>query len=111
MEYQGIRYNVIQGIERSAWRWSGSIQGMSLAGQAETKSDAIAAAESAIDRAMKAKKCGLSRLRNHPMGPMTDHLDPNLTARQITARILFSCAATVVAIIAAYFMIRWLAQQ
>ncbi|MGC2813304.1 MAG: hypothetical protein WA303_23425 [Bradyrhizobium sp.] len=40
---------------------------------------------------------------------MTDHLDPNLTAWQITARIVFSCAMTVFAIIAIYFTIRWLA--
>ena len=56
MEYQGIRYNIIQGIERRTWSWSVSIDGMSLAGQAETKSDAIAAAERAIDRAIKAKR-------------------------------------------------------
>jgi hypothetical protein len=56
MEHKGIRYNIIQGIERHAWRWSVSVESMLVTGQAETRSDAIAAAERAIDKAMKAKK-------------------------------------------------------
>ena len=55
MEYQGIRYNIIQGIERHVWRWSVTMEGILATGQAETRSDAIAAAERAIDR-LKAKK-------------------------------------------------------
>jgi hypothetical protein len=39
---------------------------------------------------------------------MGDHLDPNLTARQIFARIIFSLAVTAVTIGCIYELIRWL---
>ena len=57
MEYQGVQYNIVQDIERRhAWRWSVSMEGLLVTGQAETKWAAIAAAQKAIDRAMKAKR-------------------------------------------------------
>jgi Tfp pilus assembly protein PilO len=42
---------------------------------------------------------------------VTDHLDPNLTAWQIAARIFFSCAVAALVILAIYFTIGWLARQ
>ena len=63
MEYQGIRYNIIQGIERRAWKWSVSVEGIVLTGQAETRSDAVAAAEKAIDKAMRAAAAKVRHVR------------------------------------------------
>jgi hypothetical protein len=49
-----IDYKVlIQGIEDRAWRWSVTMDGMLVTGQAQTRSDAIAAVEKAIDEAAK----------------------------------------------------------
>ena len=56
MEYRGVRYNVIQGIERRAWRWSVSIEDVVLGGETGTRADAIEAAERAIDKAMKGRR-------------------------------------------------------
>ena len=64
MEYRGTTYNVIQGIERRVWKWSVTVEGMVLRGQAETKSAAVAAAEKAIDRALAP--------RNVPRAPRVD---------------------------------------
>jgi hypothetical protein len=59
MEYKGTKYTVVQGIERRIWKWSVSIAGIVLTGQQETRSDAVAAAEKAIDRALAPKKMPL----------------------------------------------------
>jgi hypothetical protein len=40
---------------------------------------------------------------------VSEHLNPNLSARQIALRVLFSCAITALIVIAAFFTIRWLA--
>ena len=56
MEYQGLQYNVIQGIERGSWKWSVSVDGMMLRGETETKWAAVAAAQKAIDKALAAKR-------------------------------------------------------
>jgi len=55
MEYQGIQYYVIQGIERRVRRWSVSMEGMLVTGQAETKPEAVVAAQKAIDKARRQK--------------------------------------------------------
>jgi hypothetical protein len=56
MEYKGTKYTVVQGIERRVWKWSIAVGGIVLTGQEETRSDAVAAAEKAIDRALALKK-------------------------------------------------------
>jgi hypothetical protein len=56
MEYRGTEYTVVQGIERGVWKWSVSVEGMIVAGQGQTRAEAIAAAEKCIDRALAAKK-------------------------------------------------------
>jgi len=53
MEYQGSEYTVVQTIERGVWKWSASVAGMVLFGQEATKPGAVAAAEKAIDRALR----------------------------------------------------------
>jgi hypothetical protein len=53
MEHQGIEYTVVQGIERGVWKWSVSVAGMVVTGQEETRSEAIAMAEKAINRSRK----------------------------------------------------------
>ena len=59
MRYRDIEYTVVQGIERGVWKWSASVAGAVIMGQAATKSEAVAAAEKAIDRALAAKKVRL----------------------------------------------------
>jgi hypothetical protein len=59
MEYRGTEYTVVQGIEGGVWKWSASVAGVVLIGQAETRSGAVAAAEKAIDRALAPKKLRL----------------------------------------------------
>jgi hypothetical protein len=59
MKYQDIEYTVVQGIERGVWRWTASLAGVVIRGQAAIKSEAVAAAEKAIDRALTSKKVRL----------------------------------------------------
>ena len=59
MRYRDIEYTVVQGIERGVWKWSASVAGAVIMGQAATKSEAVAVAEKAIDRALAAKKVRL----------------------------------------------------
>jgi hypothetical protein len=54
MEYRDTRSKVVQGIERGVWK-AASVAGMLVAGKAETRSEAVAAAEKAIDRALAQK--------------------------------------------------------
>jgi hypothetical protein len=61
MEYRGVEYAVVQGIGRQLWKWAASIDAKPLTGQAATKSEAVAEAERAIDRAMAPKKLRLVR--------------------------------------------------
>jgi hypothetical protein len=56
MEYRGGEYAVVQGIERGVWKWSASIANVEIVGQEPTRSEAVAAAENAIDRAIAPKK-------------------------------------------------------
>ena len=59
MKYRNIEYTVLQGIERGVWKWTASVAGVVIMGQAAIKSKAVAAAEKAIDRALAAKKVRL----------------------------------------------------
>jgi hypothetical protein len=59
MEYRGIEYTVVQGIERGVWKWSASVSGVVISGQQPAKVEAVAAAEKAIDRALAPKKVRL----------------------------------------------------
>jgi hypothetical protein len=61
MKYRDIEYTVLQGIERGVWKWTASVAGVVIMGQAAIKSKAVAAAEKAIDRALAAKKVRLVR--------------------------------------------------
>jgi hypothetical protein len=58
MEYRGIEYKIIQGIERSIWKWSLSLGEPKIikVGQAKTKQDAVAEVERAIDKVLARKK-------------------------------------------------------
>jgi hypothetical protein len=52
MEYRGIEYTVVQGIGRQVWKWSVSFDaGAPVMDQAAIKSEAVAEAERASDRA------------------------------------------------------------
>jgi hypothetical protein len=39
MRYRDIEYTVVQGIERGVWKWSASVAGAVIMGQAATKSE------------------------------------------------------------------------
>jgi hypothetical protein len=59
MKYRNREYTVIQGIERGVWKWAASVDDVVTRGQAAIKSEAVAAAEKAIDRAIAAKNVRL----------------------------------------------------
>jgi hypothetical protein len=52
MNYRGVEYTVVQGIERGVWKWSASVEGMIVTGNEPTRPAAVIAAEKAIDRAL-----------------------------------------------------------
>jgi hypothetical protein len=52
MEYRGVEYTVVQGIKRGVWKWTASVADVLIMGQAQTKPDAVARVEKAIDRAL-----------------------------------------------------------
>jgi hypothetical protein len=45
MIYRDIEYTVVQGMERGVWKWSASVAGVVVMGQAAIKSEAVAAAQ------------------------------------------------------------------
>ena len=59
MEYRGIEYSVVQGIRWDLWKWSASVANVVITGQSHSKSEAVADAEKAIDRALAPKKARL----------------------------------------------------
>jgi hypothetical protein len=61
MEYLGVEYTIVQGIGRQLWKWAVSIDAKPRTGQAATKSEAVAEAERAIERALTSKKIRLVR--------------------------------------------------
>jgi hypothetical protein len=57
MEYRGIEYSIVQGIERGKWIWSLSLDtSRHNSGQASNKPAAVIGAERAIDRALDTQK-------------------------------------------------------
>jgi hypothetical protein len=63
MKYRDIEYTVLQGIDRGVWKWSASVTGVVIKGQAAIKSEAVTAAEKAIDRALAQDKLRVVRPR------------------------------------------------
>ena len=61
LRHRHIEYSIVQGLGRQLWKWTVTISGMTLRGQAATKPEAIADAEHAIDRAFAPKKLRLVR--------------------------------------------------
>ena len=61
MKYRDVEYTVVQGIERQLWKWSFSLEGLFLGGQAASRAEAVTKAERAIDRALAPKKMKLDR--------------------------------------------------
>jgi hypothetical protein len=61
LRHRDIDYTIVQGLGRQLWKWTVTINGMTVRGQAATKSEAIADAERAIDRALAPKKLRLVR--------------------------------------------------
>jgi hypothetical protein len=59
IEYRQIEYALVQGIDRNIWKWSASVAGEIITGQAHTKAHAVSAAEKAIDRALAPKQVRL----------------------------------------------------
>jgi hypothetical protein len=59
MKYRDIEYTVVQGIERGVWKWTASVAGVVVMGQAVNKAEAVKNAERAIDRALALKKVRL----------------------------------------------------
>ena len=56
LNYREVEYTVVQGIERQLWKWSFSLEGLFLKGQAATRAEAVAGAERAIDRVLTHKR-------------------------------------------------------
>jgi hypothetical protein len=59
IEYRQIEYALVQGVGGHLWKWSASVAGQVVEGQAHTKAAAVAAAEKTIDRALTVKKVRL----------------------------------------------------
>ena len=59
IEYRQVEYALVQGIGGNIWKWSASIGGAVIAGQAHSKAAAVTAAEKAIDRALAVNKVRL----------------------------------------------------
>jgi hypothetical protein len=60
MKYRCVEYSVVR-IEGGVWKWSASVDGVSIMGLATSDSEAVAGAENAVDQALALKK-----LRNVP---------------------------------------------
>jgi hypothetical protein len=61
LRHRDIDYTIVQGLGRQLWKWTVTINGMTVRGQAAIKSEAIADAERAIDRALAPKNLRLVR--------------------------------------------------
>jgi hypothetical protein len=55
LKYRDVEYTVVQGIGRQLWKWRFALEAKAVTGQAATKSEALAEAERAIDRALVPK--------------------------------------------------------
>jgi hypothetical protein len=57
MEYRGVEYSVVQGVERGKWVWSLSLDtNIKKSGQVGSKPTAVIVAERAIDRALDSRR-------------------------------------------------------
>jgi hypothetical protein len=57
MEYRGKQYTVVQGIQRSTWKWTVQLdEGIVKFGTAETRAAAMNSAVWLIDKALAPKK-------------------------------------------------------
>jgi hypothetical protein len=59
LKYRDVDYTIAQGIGKQLWKWSVTIGGLTFEGHAASKSQAISAAERAIDRDLAPKKLRL----------------------------------------------------
>ena len=59
MEYRGIEYAIVEGTGGHMWKWSASVGGAVMTGQAHSKQAAMVSAEKAIDRTLAIKKVRL----------------------------------------------------
>lgn len=59
MKHRDMQFTIVQGLGRQLWKWSATIEDVTVKGQAATKSEAIAEAERAIDRALSPRKLRL----------------------------------------------------
>jgi hypothetical protein len=55
MIYRRVEYNV-EGIGRGVWKWSATVDSVSVTGLATSETQAVAGAENAIDQALALKK-------------------------------------------------------
>jgi hypothetical protein len=55
MRYRCVEYSVVR-IEGGVWKWSASVDGVSIMGIATSESEAVAGAENAVDQALALKK-------------------------------------------------------
>ena len=66
MKHRGVEYTIVQGLGRQLWKWTATINSMTVRGQA-TQSEVIADAERAIDRALAPKNLKLVRPDRDPV--------------------------------------------
>ena len=66
MKHRDVEFTVVQGVGRQLWYWSMVLNGIVLKGQAATKSEAVAEAERAIDRALAPRKLKIRPERDEP---------------------------------------------
>jgi hypothetical protein len=59
MKYRDIEYTVVQGLGRRLWKWGFELETKVVTGKAETRAEAVAKAERAIDLALAPKKLRL----------------------------------------------------
>ena len=60
MEYRGLEYTIVQGIERGTWRWTVWLgDNISKSGQALGKENALAKATRVINEALAQKRVRL----------------------------------------------------
>ena len=57
MRHRCVEYSVVR-IEGGVWKWSASVDGVSIMGLATSESEAVAGAENAVDQALALKKLG-----------------------------------------------------
>jgi hypothetical protein len=56
MQYRGIKYSVVQGIERHLWKWAATVSGTNISGQGSTRDEAIDKAKKAIARSIEKQR-------------------------------------------------------